>query len=72
MRMIQCNIYTLFFFFCLAEDFELLGSLLTELQWIVCCIVYGDANELLAYYKECRTKVPVNVSETCTLFFLLL
>ena len=50
--------------FSLAENFELLGSLLTKLQWIISCIMYGDANELLAYYKDCQPRVPQNVSET--------
>ena len=47
----------------LAENFELLGTLLTQLDWLLRSVVYGDANELLACYRDFHSKVPQNVSK---------
>ena len=44
-----------------AENFELLGNLLTQLSWLLSNVVYGDANGLLAHYKDNKRKVPQNV-----------
>lgn len=48
--------------FLLPGDYELLGSLLSQLRWLVSNVVYGDANVLLAHYKDYKCKVPQNVS----------
>lgn len=43
-------------------DFELLGSLLSQLKWLISNVVFGDANLLLAHYRDYKSKVPQNVS----------
>ncbi len=41
----------------------MLGNLLSQLKWLISVVVYGDANLLLAQYRDYKSKVPQNVSE---------
>ena len=44
------------------EDFTLLGDLLSQLKWLIANVCYGDANLLLAQYRDYKSKVPQTVS----------
>ena len=72
-KFIKPNIYLLIVILLINNDnssissliignFELLGDLMTQLKWLISSVIHGDANLLLAHYRDYKTKVPQNVS----------
>ena len=45
-----------------SENFEVLGELLSNLNWLLTTVEFGAANALLACYRDYRNQVPERVS----------
>ena len=52
-------------------NYELLGDLLSKLHWIISCAQYGDANILLANYRDHKAKVPQQVQRQTPFYFVV-